>query len=75
MRVRARRLTLAPGVLQALRPPIPVEAKEQDDAVERRRAAGRAALSRIVNEVSDAVQRPKPVYGVQEQASPMKSKF
>ena len=75
MRVRARRLTLAPGVLQALHPPTPVEAEEQDDAVERRRAAGRAALSRIVNEVSEAVQRPKPVHGVQDQASPIKSKF
>lgn len=76
MKLRARRLTLAPGTLDASHCSKSSNAEEEDQVdVERRRAEGRAALSRAVEIAVEASRRPKPVHEVQEQPIPIMSKF
>jgi hypothetical protein len=71
MRRRTRRLTLAPDrIRQSLS-----NEEEEEDNVDRHRAEGRDALSRAVALAVEGTRRPKPIHAVQDQVSPIKSKF
>ena len=73
MRLKNRRLTLAPNSLKALRSVSVTDEKEESDV--KRQEAGRAALSRVIDFVVDSTRKPLPIHAVQEHASPIKSKF
>jgi hypothetical protein len=65
---RGRRLTLAPATMHALQPSSLLVVADEEDANDednRRRAEGRAALSRAVSLAAEASQRSNPIHGVQ----------